>query len=465
VFLPQDIFKKNHHLGLSITPSAVRAVVVDSPTKVDFKREVIADELLLDGETVNIPKLTSILKTIREEIGHAPCYAACCFPEKLAYTREHIFPLITTSEITEAINWQLGTIFPFKPEDVYADWKLIRRTNTETVVVVSAANKKLIDGLVASCNAAGIKPLSFESSAAALARAISTKASQAIIIELDNFGSSSTFLENGIASLTATTNFVPSAPAQEILGEIITTLNQLQNRLTTPAPIYITGEKAKPEVVSAISQQLGQDITILESDTVPTVFQPAYIESITTIDAPRSDHTINLLPNTIEKLYYNESDISQAKVVAKYTIGMSLAAFVITLLIFLISLIFVNQSTQQLTSAAESPSPPADINLSQYMQTSQKIVQLQAVELYPRQHFDALANTIDPSTMRQFSYDATKKIVKISLGPTSRDQIFSLKTTLENTDLFSQISIPLSALNSDQTEGIILTLTLKDAIK
>lgn len=463
MFLPQNIFKKNHHLGISITPYAVRAVAVDAPDKISQKHEIIADELLLDGETVNIPKLTLILRQIREKIGHDPCYAACCFPEKLAYTREHVFPAISNSEITEAVSWQLGTIFPFKPDDVYADWKLIRRTATETTVVISAANKKLIDGLVASCTAADIKPLSFESSAAALARALSAKSNHAIIIELDNFGSSSTLLEDGVASLTATTNFAPAATAQDILGEISATINLLQKRLTTAASVYITGEKVKPEIVSAISQQLGQEISILESDTVPTVFQPAYIESITTIDAPQSDQTINLLPKTIEQLYQTESDISQAKVVAKYTIGMSLASFVVSLGVFVISFILLNQSSRQLTSAVAPPTPPPGINLSQYMQTSQKIIQLQAVETYPKSHFDALATIIDPTLMRQFNYDAAKKIVKISLGPTSRNQIFNLKSALEETGLFAQISIPLSALNSDQSEGVILTLTMKDA--
>lgn len=461
MFLPQNIFTQVNHVGLSITPYAVRAVVVEAPDKIIAKAEVVADALLLDGENVNIPKLTEVLKQIKQQLGVDEVYAACCFPEKFAYTREHTLPPITNTEIDEAVNWQLGTIFPFNPQDLYADWKLISQTGTETRIVISAVNRKLIDSLVASCNAAGIKPLSFESSASALARSFKEIPPSALIIEIDNFGSTITLVEQGISSITATTNFSRAANSEALLTDISASVSQLKTKTgDQQVSVYATGEKAVDEIIAAISSQINQPVNRLGADQVPSSFQSAYIEGISTIEPPESNKTINLLPKKIEQVYQAETDINQAKTVAKYGIAISSIAFLFALGLLVTTLLLSQASARQLESIPEPPSPLQEINLNLLLQKAQKITQLQSAEYVPTQQLDVLLAILDPQAIKQIAYDASKKTIILTLSPPHRDELFSLKTALDDTKLFGPISIPLSALNSDKSENIVLSLSI-----
>lgn len=463
MFLPQTIFSRVNHVGISISPYAVRGVIVDPSKKIIAKAEIIAEELLLDGENVNIRQLVTSLTQLKQLLNINQAYAACCFPEKLAYTREHILPPIDEAEINEAINWQLGSIFPFKPDDLYADWKLIQKTATETRIVISAVNKKIIDGLVAGCNAANIKPLSFESSASALARSFQEIPEKAIIIDIDNFGSSSSLVENGVSSITATTNFSSSSGSQNVLSEIGAIINQLKNKSgSTEVPIYATGEKAAPEIISALSSQIGVTINSFDTNQVPSSFQSAYVESISTIEAPESSRTINLLPKKIEQLYQTDTDIAQAKTVFKYGAAFSSFAFLLASGLLIFSLILNQASAKQLAAIPDPPTPPPGINLSVLLQKSQKLAQLKAVEYFPARSITTLVSAIDPKALKQINYDASKKTLKVSLGSLNRTALIEIKSTLDETKLFGPISIPLSALNSELSENIVLILTLND---
>lgn len=468
MFLPQNIFTRVRHLGLSFSSYAVRAAVVDTSGKMVSQAEVIANQLLINGEQVNKPELIQALQTIKQQLNLNSFYAACNIPEKLAFSREYTLPHLTDAEISEAIKWQLGTIFPFNPEDLYTDWRLISRTDSETKIVITAVNKQFIDDLVACCFDVGIKPISFESSASALAKALKNNSAYSIIIEIDNFGSSATLIENGVSSLTITTNFATATDSQNLLEDIVLSLKQLIKRLhnlnpQAQADFYCSGEKALPELISALSAQLNQPINQLYANQIPGAFHTAYIEAAENIEAPESNKTINLLPASIEQQYHLETDISQAKTVAKFGIIISLIAFIFALSLFIVSTIMVNDSIKYLASVPEPPPPPPEVNLGLYLQKAQKITQLQPVKYFPHDQFAALNSILTADNLRQYSYDAAKKTITLTLEAVDRQQLFDLKNTLEDTNLFSQIFIPLSALNSDKSDSVSIVLTIKSA--
>lgn len=466
MFLPTNIFSRVKHIGISLSSYAVRAVMVNNSGEPISKAEVVADKLLIDGEKVNQPKLTETFEVLKQQLKLNTFYAAFSIPEKLAYSREHMLPNLNDEEIAEAVNWQLGSIFPFKPEDLYADWKLIDRSDTETKIVVTAVNRQLIDDIVACCRAATIHPISFKSSAATLATSLTDAPENAIIIELDNLGSSSTLVEKGVASLTITTNFATASDSHSLLADIVANLKQLIKRVQSPdtetkVKIYCTGEKALPELISAISDQIGLPIEPLHTDQIPGGFQTAYLESVATIEAPESNKSINLLPSSIEQQYRVETEIAQAKTVAIYGIAFSAVAFVISLGLFIIASLLTTSSAKQLASIPDPQAPPQGINVGLYLQKSQKITQLQAVKYFPDKQFEAITNLISPQVLKQYSYDAAKKTITITLGALERNQLFELKNALDNTQLFNQIAIPLSALSSDKSESISIAITIK----
>ncbi len=471
MFLPGSIFSRVKHIGISITPFAVRAVVVESADHITNQAEVVSPESFIDGDRVIVDRLAPALTALKQKLGINDIYAACCFPEKLAFSREYSLPNLPNNEISEAISWQLASIFPLKPEELYTDWKLVERKNDQVRIIITAVSRQLLDGLVTSCQTAGIKPICFESSASALSRSLSPAPDEALIIEIDNFGSSITLVEHGVSSLTATTNFATAADSQSVLSDLVTTIEQLRSRVvkTLPTdskvPMYVTGEKAVPELIQILSSKLGQEVLSLAPPKISIAYHSAYNESLSTVEAPESSTSINLLPQELESKYRQDTELSQVKTVFQYGLGFSIISFIISLGLYFLSLFTVTTSTKNLASIATPPKPPADINLNLLLQKSQKITQSLVYEYLPKAHLEAITASQSAYPLKQLSYDASKKTIQLGYSQMDRSQLFSLKSDLDQTRLFGQISIPLSALSSTTAESNTFVLTLKEPVK
>ncbi len=470
MILPKSIFGRVSHVGLSISPYAIRAVIVNANKEITQKAEVTSPELLISGDEVNQEVFENLITQIKQQLNLESFYAACCIPEKLAYSREHSLPKIPHSEIDEAVRWQLGTIFPLQPDDIYTDWKLLGESDQGIRVIITAVSKKILDSLVAGFLKNGIKPLGFESSASSLSRTIEETTNSSIIIELDNYGSSSTLVENGVSSLTITTNFSSAQDSQSAITDIATTITQLQSRVVSSdkekkseIPLYITGEKAAPEIIQVLSQSLGgTEIKQLSNTSVENKYFSAYVESLTSVEAPESSKTINLLPMDLRQQYVEETELSQLKALAKYNISMSAIVSMLSIALCVTSYIFLNNARNQGESIPEPPALTANIDLPTLLQKSQKITQLQSAENFPQEATETLLSQLNGANVRQLSYDASKKTFKITIGTINRNVLFQIKQSLEETDLYKQITIPLSALDSDESQDVVLTAALKD---
>lgn len=463
-----NIYKHIEHFGLSITPSAVRLVSTDKSGKIRQQLESTSPKPFIEGDIVDRESLSKALSELMRQIGSTTVYSAVCFPEKLAYSREHVLPKISIQEISEAVRWQLPTIFPLNPEDIYYDWKLLFQSDQETKIVVTAVSKLLLDGIRESCQLAGIKPISFESSAGALARAIKTLPPKAIIAEIDSFGSTSTLVENGVSSITTTTSFSGTTDSTTALQDIALSVHKLLDRLhpdtaANPSPlVYITGEKSSAKLAQILSTQIGQKVVELSLDQIPAIYHIAYIESITSIESPESEKTINLLPEQLQRIYRGEAELTHAKKTAIIGLVIGSIACLVSFGVFLTISLMSQQAVTKLASIVNPPPPPADINLPLFMQKAQKITTLQPAKKTPITPLADAISIVEKLPLRQFDYSASAKTIRVSLTSIGRETLFEIKDLFETSGEFQPVAIPLSALGSEVAEAVSLIIQIKD---
>jgi hypothetical protein len=240
-------------------------------------------------------------------------------PKKLAYSREHTLPQISLPEVGEAINWQIGSIFPFSPEDIYYDWKLISTTPEETKVAVVAVAKKIVDGITKALETVNVRPLSFEPSASVLSRTLSTDLTDDhLVVEIDSFGTSATLIRNRVASLTTTTHFQADADPQKTLENIAASIKNVISHTYKEAPpdklqLYITGEKASDQLGQLLAQMLQLPVALLPIAGIEPAYHIPYAAALSAVLPPESEQSINVLPAPIQAEYQLEVESVQAK--------------------------------------------------------------------------------------------------------------------------------------------------------
>ncbi len=463
-----NIYQQLDHFGLNINPNSVRIIKTDKSGKITHQAEELCPQAYIVGDSIDQAALTQTLTTAVKTARCNTAYAAVCFPENLAFSRKHTLPKLPLPEVTEAIRWQLGTIFPFKPEDIYFDWKLLSQSEQETKVVVTAANKKLIEGVITACREIGVKPISFESSASALSRAIQPLPDIAIMTEIDGLGSSVTLVEKGISSLTITASFLNESDSKSAVKLICQSINQLLERLpssTAPEiPIYITGEKSSAKLAEILSTQVGKSVKELILGQIPASFNLAYMESHLAVDLPESEKTINLLPDNLQHQYRQEAELNHAKKTTIFSTVMSGFACLFSIAVLVTVMVMTQNEQSKLASIGEPPPIPAEMNVPLLLKKAQKIISLQPAKKVPTEALDAAVTALNGLPVRQLDYNASKKEIKISLGGMDRSKLFEIKDVLEKTGKFNQIAIPLSALGSEEAEAITLTLPIKGTL-
>ena len=206
---------------------ADRIVVVDSLGKLQSQEEVLFDTPIINGDDVDKSTIVNALKSALEKHNIDQKYAAISIPEKYAYSRVHSFPDVSTTEIGEAINWQLEKIFPFSKKEIYSDWKLIKKDKDQVTILITVIPKKLLDNLKNALQASGVFPISFEPSASALTRLVRSEGSTQIIVELNAHSTSATLVVDNISSLTTTTTFNHQSTPQEVLQQITSSIQSL----------------------------------------------------------------------------------------------------------------------------------------------------------------------------------------------------------------------------------------------
>lgn len=135
-----------------------------------FGKEKIPEGVITSGKIEDDKKLIDILKEIkkREHLS----FVRVSLPEEQMYIVTLSLPQMKAEALREAILLQIEEHIPLKASEISFDYDLVFEDDKTIVIEVVAVSIEVIEGYLSVFSRAGLTPLSFESEAQAIARAV-----------------------------------------------------------------------------------------------------------------------------------------------------------------------------------------------------------------------------------------------------------------------------------------------------
>lgn len=465
VSLPDLMLPTREFFGLSIDRMSLRGVQINRKGQVTSVAEVqIPQDLFSQSIMVNGEAFRQALMSLKEKGKFTTPYVVVSFPESFAYSRELALPKVPLSEVGEAVSWHAKELFPFPEEDLYIDWKLIREQEGELILSVVAVPKKTIDPIATALLSVGLKPLRLKPDASVIAQLLKIAANtHAIVTEVNRTGAYVTLVEGEKSIFTTVVSFssedTPAtylASVKQTIQEIISYYRQRSLLTEETIPIVVTGEVASDHWV----REMPKPVTLLATPMNNPGFNKAFASALSQVSPISEHHSINLIPSNLKKVYEIERTILFYRTVLTRTlviIGAYTVLIGLVLGLLMVERQQIDGNVKRLSELVQSQSGSAQALLS-VNGTAKQIVALAPFRKTPR---DALFNFLEiiPTgiSLSQWDFDDVKQQFTITATANTRDDVLNFKTLLEESNKFTNISLPLSFLES--SKDIVFTMT------
>lgn len=137
---------------------------------IKYGREKIPEGLLSGGVIQDERKFSKFLKNFRKR--EKLKFIRVSLPEPLIYIFTLSLPQMQGQDLREIILLQIEEHIPLKANEVVFDYDTIKENKESTIVGVTAVSLEVIQSYLSVFKEAGLKPLSFESEAQAIARSV-----------------------------------------------------------------------------------------------------------------------------------------------------------------------------------------------------------------------------------------------------------------------------------------------------
>jgi Tfp pilus assembly PilM family ATPase len=473
ISLPDILLPKKRYFGLSIERTAIHAIELDQKgNPVNALSVTMPPDTFIEGQLNKKEEFVNAIKSLITNGHFSTPYIAVCFPEVFAYTRGCTIPIIPLDEVQEAIAWRTKELFPFPSEDIYFDWKILKKTDKEYQTIVVAVQRKLLDQLVQSLVEMGLKPLRFEPDASALVRLVKINPEQyALLVEVNPKGAYVTLVDGEKAVFTTVINYAPEDTPNSYLSNIDQTLLDIasfyKNKGMLPddkTQVIVTGEMASPEWVTHLHELLKYPAGLLKSPVREQIYNKPYAAALQKISPPIDEQSINLLPTITQQYYDSERNMQFYKTI--------LIRFCIIVIIFNIvsigAYIAVTVKRQLADNQVKeirriSQSQQGDTQALLLLNAQAKnIVSLAPQKSTPKESIEELAKlTNDKISLSQWEYDDGRLSFKITGTAQTRVALLDFKAALDKSDRFINVTLPLESLAIPVNVPFVITYVLK----
>src|ERR1700722_5773988 len=168
-------------LGLDIGTSAVRAAELEfgagRPKLVAFGQVGLPPGAIIDGEVQDIPPVADAIRRLWHNGRFVSHSVAVCIAGLRVITRELDLPWVPDSEVDSAVTFQSEEVIPFPVDKTILSTQLLGDNKAEDGpvtrrVLVAAAHRELVDGVVAAVEEAGLNVEGVDLVSSALVRAL-----------------------------------------------------------------------------------------------------------------------------------------------------------------------------------------------------------------------------------------------------------------------------------------------------
>lgn len=263
-------------VGLDIGTSALRAVevVVDSagiPSIEAYGQVGLPQGAIVDGEVRDAMQVSAALRRLWREGGFKSTQVHLGVAGLRAITREMELPPLPPEELDDAVSLQAEDVLPFPVDRTSLASSVISRTvDGEGMplirVLVAAAHRDLIDGVVAAVEDAGLEPVAIDLDTAALSRAFTLPGSTTEPEAVVSVGAGLTMVivhHGGVLQFVRTIDIGGDAMTRAVSSALdipFVDAEAAKRRLSTPGPQDPTAVAAVRRVVDELAAEVHSSI-------------------------------------------------------------------------------------------------------------------------------------------------------------------------------------------------------------
>ena len=441
-------------------------------------KEGIVSEGEIKKKEEFIAVMNDLLKGIKSKIRYSIISIS---PNKI-YSKLYSFPKTVSGEkLEEAMKLAIGFQLPMKLEDVYLDWEKASGDSQKNEIFLATASKKVIDNYIDALKTAGLNLVAIEFFPMSVNRAAVISSGPVMAIILNNEGAEVSIIENKIIQFD---RFLPSAQfssQNSFLGETRKIIDFFESEKKKKiSEILLIGENReniKNQLTDffkeiTISNALGQEIFLSSAEIKKDngnkwlVALGAALRGV----LPRSeDELISLMPIGTEEAYDNQKAIIFSEFISNISVALSIFFVVIFLGIWLLMVSFQKNFSTRIISLSSSAVPEDALALENRAIKFNELLNKADSSLILMQKTSPILEElklkiISGISVRNFSMPSLIDAINISGVAQSRNQLNLFKKSLESSEMFSEVNLPLTNIELRENIPFSITFRIKDPI-
>ena len=420
--------------------------------------EPIASNIIADGVVVDVELLAKTLKDIWNKANLGTDYAIVAIPDDKIYSRIFSFPKSVTSErLSEAMRLAISFQLPMKTEDLYLDWERTDSAGTTNEILLSTIPRAVAEGYVSALEKAGIKTLALESHLSAIARAVKLAPGETTIFSKKTPDGATIFaLKDGILRFSRTfpLRFVPE-------GELHNEIKKVKEALSSE----VKGEIKEKELVNADVRDEYKD---REEITSPkSKWLVALGTAIRSKIPEGEDNLVSLLPVGTEEAYAYQRATTFIVLMRNLVISVSIFFVSAYLVTYISMLSLLQKGSEQITTLSASAVPPELAEKEKLIGEINAITEtgatfLTQVPIWSAVLSELVARTPDGITISTFSAPNFTERFSLVGNARNRATLNNYKKTLQESQMLSEVELPLTNLDKEESIPFSISLRLKD---
>lgn len=269
--IEQFLTKKSSDLiGIDIGTGSIKLVEIawqkGQPVLKNFGIIDVPNKTIEDGRIIDTQQLSFALNQLLATTRTTSKNVVVAVGGRVMFARELIFPKMTTTELKEAIKWDVGKYIPYTPGSYYFDFSIVGPGNTEAEIKVLLVASPLenITNILNAIKGVGLKPIAVDVEPLALYR-IFKDAEKSMVIDIGDQLSQITVFQNGSPAVIRNIPIGGRNFTQIIMKELKLEFNEAEKFKQNT--VLLAPENVVPQYsnvqrqMEAIVNEFAQDIT------------------------------------------------------------------------------------------------------------------------------------------------------------------------------------------------------------
>lgn len=453
--------KKEAIAGLDISDSHIRLCFFAQHKKETAPQLSIQKELVLPAGAIKngiIQDKEAVTKTLLSLFSSLPetiRYVIVTIPAQCTYVKLFKFPkAIQGKKLEDSMSLTIGFQLPIKMEDIYLDWEQTEWHETNEVVL-AAAKKTVIDAYIAVLTAAKLKTVAIEPNVFAILRTIDIPEQLPTLIVDETSADDTLFW----IAHEKTVRFIRSTPKQPP--------TQQQEEIRKLTAFYEVEYKAAPVILRLNEATMRADAIPGQKKQLDSTWLACIGAAKRGVIPRAQDSLISLMPMGTAEAYQRQRTISFVEFLANATIGISLFFSVA----FIGTWAALSSLQQQMLSRIENlstiPIAPDTAELEARAQTLNELTGAASQTLQNIPHWSTIIREIRKRSangivVTNAIFPSPEETLTITGTATDRGNLIAFKKNMEESLLFTEVSLPPTNLELRQAIPFSLSFKLKD---